>query len=449
MQRRSANHAGGIHAGGIHAVGIRREDKSRWERRAPVTPTTARALAEQGIQVYVQPSPIRAFTEDEFTAAGATIEEDLSACPVVFAVKEIPPALLRTGGAYMFFAHVIKGQAHNMPMLRQLMTLGCTLIDYEKVADDDGRRLIFFGRHAGLAGAIETLRALGQRLSAQGITTPFTAIRHAYEYHDLAEAQEAVAEVGAAIRSEGLPPEITPLTIGVAGYGNVAKGAWEILDRLPLEVIAPEELASITSGSGASRHVIYATTFREQHIVTPRNDLESFDCQRYYDCPDNFRPIFEQHLPHLTVLVNGAYWDARYPRLVTKAGLRELFERGQRKLQVIGDISCDIEGGIECTVKATELAEPTFVYDPLTGSIHDGDAGEGVTVMAVDILPAALPRDASETFSTVLSRYIPGIAAADYAAPFEELALPPEIKRAVIVHRGELTPAYRHLSQYL
>lgn len=430
-------------------IGIRREDKSRWERRVPVTPSIARALTEQGIHIHVQPSPIRAFSEDEFTAAGALMEEDLSDCPIVFAVKEIPPALLRAGGAYMFFAHVIKGQAYNMPMLRRMLELGCTLIDYEKVTDENGRRLIFFGRHAGLAGAIETLRALGQRLASQGITTPFAEIRHAYEYHDLAEAKDAVAQAGAKIRTEGLPLAVAPLTIGVAGYGNVSTGAWEILNLLPVQVIEPEELADVTSGSDASRHVIYATTFREQHIVTPRNDLEPFDCQRYYDCPDNFLPVFENYLPHLTVLINGAYWDARYPRLVTVAGLRQHFENGRRKLQVIGDISCDIEGGIECTVKATELDAPTFVYDPLTGSVYDGDAGEGVTVMAVDILPSALPRDASETFSAVLAEFIPGIAAVDTTAPFEELALPPEIKRAVIVHRGELTPAYRHLQQYL
>ncbi len=100
------------------------------------------------------------------------MEEDLSDCPIVFAVKEIPPALLRAGGAYMFFAHVIKGQAYNMPMLRRMLELGCTLIDYEKVTDENGRRLIFFGRHAGLAGAIETLRALGQRLAVAGNHDP-------------------------------------------------------------------------------------------------------------------------------------------------------------------------------------------------------------------------------------------------------------------------------------
>ena len=41
------------------------------------------------------------------------------------------------------------------------------------------------------------------------------------------------------------------------------------------------------------------------------------------------------------------------------------------------------------------------------------------------------------------------IAQADYSVPFEELALPPEIKRAVIVYQGELTPDYRYIEKYL
>ncbi len=430
-------------------IGIRREDKSPWERRTPITPTAAQKLAEQGIQVFVQPSPTRAYRDDEFLAAGAVLQEDLTACPVVFGVKEIPPACFRPGGTYVFFAHVIKGQPHNMPMLRRMLELGCTLIDYERVTDEKGRRLIFFGRHAGLAGAIETLWALGKRLAWRGVKTPFARLRHAWEYHDLAEAQAEIAKIGSLIREEGLPEAVAPLTVGVTGYGNVGKGAWEILNLLPVQVIEPPELAAITAGSGASRHVVYGATFREEHMVAPRDDLEPFDCQRYYECPDNFRPIFEGFLPHLTVMINGIYWDARYPRLVTRAGLRRLAEAGPLRLQVIGDISCDIEGSVEITVKTTDPGQPVFVYNPLTGTVQDGYEGEGVVVMAVDILPSELPRDASESFSAALLAYVPAIAAADYTVPFQELALPPEIKRAVIAHRGELTPAYRYLEQYL
>ena len=157
---------------------------------------------------------------------------------MVFAVKEIPPDLFEPGKAYVFFAHVIKGQPYNMPMLRRLLDLGCTLIDYEKVTADEGRRLIFFGWHAGVAGMLETLWALGRRLAWEGIPTPLTELQRAFEYRDIAEAKVAVAQVGRMIAGQGCRPRSRPLTIGVAGYGNVARGAWEILNLLPVEVIA-------------------------------------------------------------------------------------------------------------------------------------------------------------------------------------------------------------------
>jgi len=431
-------------------VGVRREDKSHWERRAPVTPDVARELRERhGIQVYVQPSPIRVFTAAEFENAGAIVQEDLGACPVVFAVKEIPAELFEPGKTYVFFAHVIKGQPYNMPMLRRMLDLGCTLIDYEKITDERDRRLIFFGRHAGVAGALETLWTLGRRLAWEGISTPLTGLRRAYEYRDVAEAKDAVAESGRTIARQGLPREIAPLIIGVAGYGNVARGAWEILNLLPVEVVEPGQLADVVNGPGASRYVVYATTFREEHTVAPRTEGEPFDLRHYYARPEDFCPIFEQHVPHLTALVNGIYWDARYPRLITKTFLRELFGNGRPRLRVIGDVSCDIEGSIECTVRATEPGEPVFLYNPLTGEATDGYAGDGVAIMAVDILPSELPRDASNDFSRVLLDYIPAIAAADYTVPFSDLALPPEVKRGVIAHRGELTPDYRYLAQHL
>lgn len=430
-------------------IGVRREDKSLWERRTPITPAVVEELRQQhGIQVLVQPSPQRAFSAAEFEASGALVQEDLAACPVVLGIKEISKSAFLPGQAYVFFAHVIKGQPFNMPMLQRMLDLGCTLIDYEKVTDEAGRRLIFFGWHAGVAGMLETLWALGQRLAWQGIANPFTALRRAYAYHDIREAKAAVQQVSEAIRRDGLPAGIAPLTIGVAGYGNVARGVWEILDLLPVQRVEPGDLAGLDT-LHYSANVIYATTFREEHLAAPLDDRADFDLQHYYSTPQAYHSDFEQYLPHLSVLVNAIYWDPRYPRLVTKDYLQATWREGQPKLRVIGDISCDIDGAIECTVKATEPGEPNFVYNPLTGGVRDGVEGDGVAVMAVDILPSELPRDASEYFSRVLLPYVPALASADYSVPVDDLTLPAEIKRAVIAHRGELTPSYRYLQQHL
>jgi len=432
-------------------IGIRREDKSRWERRVPVTPEDARKLREEhDIEVWVQPSPIRVFSEEEFTQAGAIVQEDLSPCPVIFAVKEMPLDFFEPGKTYIFFAHVIKGQPYNMPMLKKMLDLGCNLIDYEKVTDEKGRRLIFFGRHAGIAGMIETLWALGQRLDWERIPNPFSQLRQTYEYKDFAEAKEAVSKLGGKIKTEGLPEAVTPLICGVAGYGNVARGVWEILDLLPVEEIEPEDVAPLVEGSDYATNAIYKVVFKEEHTVEPISPDHQFELQDFYDHPEKYRGKFESYVPYLTLIVNCVYWEEKYPRLVTKDYLKRLYsQQKQPRLRVIGDISCDIEGAIECTVRSTEPDEPVFVYNPFTGEATDGYEGEGPVVMAVDILPSELPRDASVDFSGVLQEFIPAIAKADFSVPFEQLALPPEIKRAVIAYHGELTPDYRYIEEFL
>jgi saccharopine dehydrogenase (NAD+, L-lysine forming) len=432
-------------------IGVRREDKSKWERRVPIIPQDAAALQhDHDLSFVVQTSSIRAFADEEFVGAGISVQEDLSSCPVVFGIKEMPREFFAPGKTYVFFAHVIKGQLYNMPMLKRILDLGCTLIDYERVVDDQGRRLIFFGWHAGVAGMIDTLWALGQRLAWEGIANPFTELRQTHDYRDLSEARAALEVVRHRIEREGLPESVVPLIVGVAGYGNVSRGAQEMLDLLPVLEIEPEQVEAVAAGRDGSAHHLYKAVFKEWHMVEPLSSAAPFELQDYYKHPERYRGVFEQYLPHLTVLVNAIYWAKAYPRLVTKAQLRRLFQSGANPhLRVIGDLSCDVEGAVECTVKCTELDEPVFVYDPLSGIVTDGYEGRGVVVLAVDILPAELPREASADFSRILGPFVPAIARCDFSVPFQECPLPPEIKRAVIAYRGELAPDYEYLGQHL
>jgi alpha-aminoadipic semialdehyde synthase len=431
-------------------IGIRREDKSVWERRVPITPDGALDLIDgHGLEVWVQPSEIRVFSNADYRQAGARVREDLSTCPVVFGVKEMPAHVFQPGHTYVFFAHVIKGQRYNMAMLRQLLEMGCQLIDYEKVTDEDGRRLIFFGRHAGMAGMIDTLWALGKRLEWEGVDNPFSQLRLPHEYESLAAAKEAVSGLGDQLARDGLPAEIAPLICGFAGYGNVFRGADEIIRLLPVEEIEPREVEGVAAGA-RSRDRLYKVVFKEEHTVQPISAERAFDLRDYYDHPQRYRSCFAQYLPHLSVLVNCVYWEAKYPRLVTKADVRRLYGGAEKpRLRVIGDISCDIEGAIECTIMSTEPGDPVYVYDPATDKALDGVAGTGPVIMAVDILPSELPRAASVYFSGVLTRYVPAIAEADYSVRFGELDLPAEIKKAVIAYQGRLTPDYRYIEEYL
>jgi alanine dehydrogenase len=432
-------------------IGLRREDKSPWERRVPLTPQDAQDLqANHGLEVIAQTSDLRVFKDQEYSRAGVVVQESLAPASTIFCIKEIPLSIFEPGKTYVFFAHVIKGQSYNMPMLKKMMALGCNLIDYEKVTDDQGRRLIFFGRHAGLAGMLDTLWAFGQRLAWEGTPNPFTQLQQAYLYHNLDEAITALGRVKKQIEAEGLPEAICPLILGIAGYGNVSRGAQEILTHLPIVEIAPQEVAAIAQSTAVSPHAIYKVVFKEEHTVEPISPDDRFELQDYYAHPEKYRSKFETYLPYLSILVNAIYWDKVYPRLVTQDYVKQAYggEMSPR-LKVIGDISCDVEGAIEVTIKTTEPGGPIFVYDPKTGQAKDGYQGQGPVVLAVDILPSELPRESSIDFSRVLKAYIPAIARADFTRPFEQLVLPPAIKRAVILHQGKLTPDYCYLERFL
>lgn len=431
-------------------IGIRHEDKYAMERRTPITPVHAKKLIEQhGIGVVAQSSPKRVFSEGEYLAAGASVEEKLDACPVIFGVKEIPVDAFEKGKTYVFFSHVIKGQPYNMPMLKKMMELGCNLIDYECIVDDQNKRLIFFGKYAGLAGMINSLWSLGQRLKEYGYSdNPFLKIKQSQHYTSLKEAKEAVSAVGRHIAENGLPKELQPLTIGFTGYGNVSVGAQEIANLLPSIEINPSQLLELNSQENHPGNVIYKVIFKEEDI-SRRKDGSHFDLQDYYKHPEKYENNFEQYIPHLSVLMNCMYWDTRYPRIVTKSYLKELFSAGRPKLTVIGDITCDPDGSVECTHKGTAIEDPVFVYDPATDKPVMGFTGHGILVMAVDILPSELPMDASVTFADALFPFVKPIAEADYRGRFEDLALPQAIRKALILHRGKLTPAYEYISKYL
>ncbi len=431
-------------------IGIRRENKNEWERRTPLTPDDVGRLIKDGIEIWLQPSPIRIFTDEEYKNVGAVISEDLSTCPIILALKEIPTGLLESGKTYIFFSHTIKGQKHNMPMLKRMMELKCQLIDYELIANDKGQRLIFFGNYAGLAGMIDTFWALGKRLEWEGIPNFFSAIKLAHEYKSLKEAKSYIAETADRVQNEGIPFVLSPLICGFAGYGNVSQGAQEIFDLFPHEQVTPSEITSITALSKSAQNKLFKVVFKEEDMVEPLDPAGNFELQDYYKNPRKYRPRFENYLPYLTILVNCIYWDARYPRLVTLDYLKHAYSKPHPPpLRIIGDISCDIEGSIQCTVKATNPGNPVYVYNPLNFTVTDGWKGFGPVIMAVDNLPCELPKEASEFFGKVLMPFIPKLIKAAFDVPFEKLNLPDEIHRAVILHKGELTPKYKHLSKYL
>ncbi len=431
-------------------VGIRHEDKYLLERRVAITPSHVKKLIEEaGLEFYVQSSAKRIFKDEEYEAAGAHIVDEFPEdVKTIFGVKEMPLDFFRKGDTVIFFSHTIKGQSYNMPMLRRMKEKKVNLIEYERITDDKGRRLIFFGRFAGLAGAINSLWSLGQRLNLKGIENPFSVIKQAHKYHSLQEARDVIKSVGEQIGEKGLDESIAPLVIGITGYGNVSKGAQEILDLLPVKEISADDLVNLKLDK-KDNHFIYKVIFKESDLSEPVNPNHKFELQDYYDHPEKYKNKFERYVPKLSLLLNCMYWTPKYPRIITKDFLYEHYKSGEARLEVIGDITCDPDGSIECTHMGTLIQDPVFVYNPYTRQPSMGFEGEGLLIMAVDILPSELPRDSSIAFGDALYPFVEAIAKADYSKPFDELDLPPEIKRAMILHKGKLTPDYQYINKYL
>ena len=431
-------------------IAIRRENKSRYERRAPIAPEQmARAIKEYGVQFVVEPSSVRIFDDGEYANAGGTLSGTFDDAGIVMGVKEIPTRLLRQDQAYLYFSHTIKAQPYNMRMLQRLLDLKCTLLDYELIANDSGQRLVFFGYHAGLAGMIDTLWTVGRRLRLAGHDTAFGRILQALEYDDLEDAKRSIRMAGILLAEDGLPAEMCPFVVGFAGYGNSSRGAQDVCALLPTMDVSPEELPRLfEDGAQISNKHVYRVVFKEEHLARRIAD-GGFDRQEYFDEPEKYEGIFPQYLPYLRVLMNCIYWEERYPKLVTRAVARDLAAEGRLPLVAIGDITCDIDGSIEMTTKSTDQETPVLLYNPADDTVVESFEGPGVAVVAVDNLPAELPRDATRHFGDSLFPFLPDLANLDRSASFEELNLRPELKQAIVVWNGELTPRFRYLEEAL
>ncbi|MDH3285414.1 MAG: hypothetical protein OEQ13_11785, partial [Acidobacteriota bacterium] len=299
-------------------IGLRRESIDPHERRAALAPSHVRELVrEHHVDVRVAPSPTRIFSDAEYADAGALLADDLGPCAVIFGVKEIPPEELLPGTCYCFFSHTLKGQPHNMSMLRRILELQCTLLDYELVRNEHGRRLIAFGSFAGYAGMVNTLWALGRRLRWEGIDNPFTRLRRPHRYEDLEQVRSAVRAAGKIIAAAGLPPATVPLVFGICGQGRVSRGAVAILKLLPTRRVEPGDLSRFFAAGDFSDRVVYRVAFHQNDMFRPADPSRVFDRYRFHRYPEEYQSRLEEALPFLSVLVNGIYWEPRYPRLVT------------------------------------------------------------------------------------------------------------------------------------
>ncbi len=395
-------------------IGILREGKLPRDKRVPFTPAQCVILEREfGLEVLVQPSDWRGFSNDEYRAVGCKLEEDLSGCDVLLGIKEVPKTDLIPGKKYFFFSHTIKKQPHNKELMLEFIAKKIQMIDYECLTDPSFNRIIGFGHFAGIVGTYNGLRGYGLRFG-------LFELKPAWLSHDMVELKEELKKV-----------HLPNMKMVVTGNGRVANGAIELLGLLHVRRVTPYEFTHYSF-----REAVY-TQLHSNDYNEPL-DGSQWNRERFYNHPDEFRSTFGKFTPHADVIMHCSFWDPHAPKLFEK----EAMKSPEFRVSVIADVTCDINGSIPSTTRSSTIPEPFFGYNPSSGLItEDAFANEVITVMAVDNLPCELPRDASDGFGKeLIEKVIPALLGND-----------PDglIDRGSICKDGALMPRFSYLSDYI
>ncbi|XP_049867779.1 alpha-aminoadipic semialdehyde synthase, mitochondrial [Pectinophora gossypiella] len=439
-------------------IAIRREDQSVWERRAPFSPLNVSRLVRQGVKVIVQPSNRRAYPMQTYISAGAIVQEDISEASVIFGVKQTPIDLLIPNKTYCFFSHTIKAQEGNMPMLDAILAKNIRLIDYEKLMDDAGNRVVAFGKYAGVAGMINILHGLGLRLLALGHHTPFMHIGPAHNYRSSSMARQAIRDAGYEVALGMMPKSLGPLTFVFTGSGNVSQGSQEIFQELPHEYVPPEMLRKVAEHGSPNK--IYGCEVRRRHHLERKNG-GGYDPQEYEEHPERYISTFAQKIaPYTSVLVNCIYWAVDSPKLLTIPDAKHLLLPSNtpwlpksigapalpHRMLAICDISADPGGSIEFMNECTTIDTPFCLYDADRNKDTKSFKGPGVLVCSIDNMPTQLPRESTDFFGDLLYPYAEDIMSSDASRPLEEHNFSPVVQGAIIASNGKLTPAFEYIN---
>ncbi|EPZ32733.1 Alanine dehydrogenase/PNT, NAD(H)-binding domain-containing protein [Rozella allomycis CSF55] len=416
-------------------IGIRKEAKNRWESRAPLIPAhVSQLIKETKAKVIVQPCTKRVFPNESYIKAGATVNGDLSKADVILGVKEVPIQLLLEDKTYMFFSHTHKGQSYNMPMLDQIMQKKITLIDYELMKDSQNKRTVMFGVFAGYAGMINALHGLGDRLLTMGYSTPLLNMGLAHQFPTLEHAKKTISEIGDQIKKNAIPKALGPLIFVFTGSGNVSTGAKQIFELLPHQWIKPRELKQLVESKAYNQNIIYGCCVKAEDYLEHVHGNE-FNRTEYLENPQLYKSIFHKKIaPYSSVIINGIYWEAKYPRLLTIQQYKDLKDC---RLISLADISCDIKGPFEFMDRASTIDEPFFYYDRDSSTYSTKSSSSGLQIMSIDNLPTQLPKEASLYFGNALYPLIKDLAIGNRRNPV--------LMGATITRNGQLVDSHKHL----
>lgn len=361
-------------------LGVIREGKVPPDKRVPLTPQQCQLVQTKfpHVDVVVQTSKVRAFADEEYAAAGIQVVEDLQDCDVILGVKEVNQEDLIPSKKYMFFSHTIKMQPYNRDLLRTILDKRIQLIDYEVLKNKQQKRIIGFGRYAGIVGAYNGFLTYGRKHRLYDL-------KRACECHDRVELEKELKKIQ-------LPKDTK---IVLTGFGRVGYGAREIMDLLPITEVSPEEFLTQTFDGPVFTHL-------DVEDYYAREDGAEFEKADFYAQPERYKSTFPRYLKAANLYIACHFWSSKSPFIVTQDDLR----LPGIKTTVVADVSCDIAGPIGSTIRASKIADPVYGYDIQTGEECDPWNEGAIAVMAVDNLPCELPKDASEDFGNELIKHI-------------------------------------------
>lgn len=322
-------------------------------------------------------------------------------------------------------------------------------MDYERIVEAEGNRLVKFGKFAGYAGMIDMFHGLGDRLLAMGFSTPFLHVGFTRMYSGLPSAEEAVKIIGASIAQGGLPRELGPLVFVFTGSGSVSRGAQQIFSLLPHKLVEPQDLAKLVASKDFDNRVVYGCMCSSKDMIAPIDPNAKFDRKHYFANPHLYRSTFAENIaPYASVIVNGIYWDQNFPRLLTIEQMEKMYKKHRSRLIAVADLSCDVDGSMEFMRTTSSIDHPFFIWDVDKREVNwDTVNAQGIMVLAVDNLPTEIPVDATNYFGESLLPWIEPLVRNDASKPLEQQSLPLPLRNAVITTHGKLAPNHQYIAK--
>lgn len=395
-------------------LGLIKERKNPPDRRVVLSPQICKSLMQSyhNLTIKVESSPDRVFSDNEYQEAGIEVSNDISDCDVLVGVKEVPIDELIPSKKYFFFSHTIKKQAHNRKLLAAILDKNISLYDHETITNNNGVRLVAFGKYAGNVGAYNAIRTFG--LKHQQYCLPKAETLH--------DKKMLIAEMQKI--------NFKPFKIVLTGTGRVGNGAKEMLDAIPIKQVSIDEFLTKTFDQPVYVQI-------DVLDYAKRKDGEVREITDFFENFADYENNFERFAQVADLFIAGHFYAEGSPMIVT----HEMIQHPAFSISVIADISCDIEGPIASTIKASTIADPIYGFSRTTLQEVDYLSKDAIAVMAVDNLPCELPKDASEGFASMFSKYV--------IPAFFNNDADGILKRALMATNGKLTEKFSYLQNYV